>query len=226
MDNSCNVYKSVDTSCCYIREPFDLSHVFLNEHFAGKEILLGKSIREYFYFAGSPGPPGPVGPAGPPCTTSDVSNTFLNIYNTNQQKVPTNSPIIFDSNNYIQGSCAHDPGTSQVHIWKSGFYYVYTNIYHIEGCQFSLFKNQTMVVPGSTIGSLTGSCQNSSVVILQINDDDISIDCPYAPNGKACIIEIYNNTPYIPFVTLYDSSGLGYTNPQINATLTIFSLKN
>jgi len=219
VDNSCNVFKTIDSSKCYIREPFDLSHTFFKEHFEGKEILLGQSIREYFYFTGSSGPVGPPGPGG-------NSDTFLNIYNTNQQQVLKNSAIVFENNNYIQGCCAHSPGTSQIHMWKPGFYYVYTNIYHIEGCQFSLCKNMNAIVPGSTIGSLTGSSQNSSVVILQITNDDISIDCPLSPSGKTCIIELYNNTPYIPFVTLYDSSGLGYSVPQINATLTIYLLNS
>jgi len=232
IDNSCNVVKTIDGSGCYIREPLDLSHVFLNEHFSGKEILLGKSIREYFYFTGSPGPPGcdgppgPSGPPGPPGPVADSPSTFLNIFNTNKQQVSTNSPISFAINNYIHGSCAHDPDTSQIHIWQKGYYYVYTNIYHIEACQFSLYKNMNVIVPGSTIGSLTGSCQNSCLVIVQITEEDICIDCPYAPSGKACILEVYNNTPYIPFVTLYDISGLGYTNPQINATLTLFLLKS
>jgi len=228
IDLSSNVFKTIDGSNCYIREPFDLSSTFFKQHFEGKEMLLGQSIREYFYFTGSPGPVGPPGPAGPAGSVSLAkhSSTFLNIYNTNQQQVLKNSSIVFDMNNYVHGCCGHSPGTSQIHIWETGFYYVYTNIYHIEGCQFSLFKNSNSIVPGSTIGSLTGSSQNSSVVILQITDDDISVPCPMSPNGKSCILEVYNNTPYIPFVTLYDSSGLGYLIPQINATLTIFLLKN
>jgi hypothetical protein len=229
VDSSCNVFKTIDNSNCYIREPFDLSHTFFKEHFEGKEILLGKTVREYFYFTGSPGPSGPVGPPGtvgpigPPGNSLD---TFLNIYNTTQQQVLKNYPIVFESNNYIHGSCAHEPGTSKIHLWAPGFYYVYTNIYHIEGCTFSLFKNSNVIIPGSTIGSLTGSSQNSSVVILQVCEDDILFPCPLSPSGKTCILEVYNNTPYIPFVTLYDSSGLGYSVPQINATLTIFLLKS
>jgi hypothetical protein len=215
MDNSCNVYKTIDPSKCYIREPFDLSSTFFKEHFEGKEMLLGQCIREYFYFTGSPGPPGPSGSA----------DTFLNIYNTTHQQVLKNAAINFESNNYIEGSCAHGPGTSQIHLWKPGFYYVYTNIYHIEGCLFSLCKNMNAIIPGSTIGSLTGSSQNSSVVILRVTDEDICMACPLSPSGRACILEVYNNTPYIPFVTLYDSSGLGYSIPQINATLTIYLLK-
>jgi hypothetical protein len=220
VDSSCNVFKTIDNSNCYIREPFDLSHTFFKEHFEGKEILLGKTVREYFYFTGSPGPQGPRGPPG------HSSNTFLNVYNTTQQQVLKNYPVVFDSNNYIHGPCAHELGTSKIHLWEPGFYYVYTNIYHIEGCTFSLFKNSNIIVPGSTIGSLTGSSQNSSVVILQITQDDIIVPCTYSPSGYTCILEVYNNTPYIPFVTLYDSSGLGYSMPQINATLTIFLLKS
>ena len=233
MDNSCNVYRPIDASSCYIREPFDLSNTFFREHFEGKEILLGQSIREYFYFTGSPGPigpsgpigpPGPAGPAGPISSNGGGSDTFLNVYSSNQQQVSANSPVIFDMNNYVQGSCAHSSATSQIHLWKSGFYYVYTNIYHIEGCQFSLYKNKNTIIPGSTIGSLTGSSQNSNVVILRVNPDDIITDSAFSPSGKACIIELYNNTAYIPFVTLYDSSGLGYSVSQINATMTIFLL--
>jgi hypothetical protein len=221
IDTSSNVFKAIDGSNCYIREPFDLSSTFFKEHFEGKQMLLGQTVREYFYFTGSPGPPGPPGPAN----ESKSSDTFLNVYNTNQQQVLKNSPILFGMNNYVQGSCGHQADTSQIHIWKTGFYYVYTNIYHIEGCQFSLFKNSSSIVPGSTIGSLTGSSQNSSVVILEVTEDDISQPCMLSPHGKACIIEVYNNTPYIPFVTLYDSSGLGYSVPQINATFTMFLLK-
>jgi len=234
VDNSCNGTTLIDNSKCYIREPFDLSNTFFKEHFEGKELLLGQSIREYFYFTGSPGPigetgnvgdTGPMGPPGPPGQLG-ISNTFLNIYNTSHQQVLKNTPILFESNNYIQGSCAHLPGTSQIYLWNPGFYYVYTNIYHIEGCQFSIFKNVNSVIPGSTIGSLTGSAQNSSIVILQVTPDDIVAPCESAPDGKACLIEVYNNTPYIPFVTLYDSSGLGYAIPQINATLSIFLLQS
>lgn len=216
LDNSCNIYKVVDASTCYIREPFDLSHTFFKEHFEGKEILLGKSVREYFYFTGAPGPAGPPG---------NICDTFLSVYNTKHQQVLKNTAIVFESNNSVEGFCAHDQASSQIHIWKTGFYYVYTNIYHIEGCLFSLRKNMNSIVPGSTIGSLTGSSQNSSVVILQVTADDICVPCPYSPDNKACLLEVYNNTPYIPFVTLYDSSGLGYSVPQINATLTIFLLK-
>ena len=90
VDNSCNGTRPIDNSNCYIREPIDLSNTFFKEHFEGKELLLGQSIREYFYFTGSPGPigvtgnigdTGPMGPPGPPGSSGQLglSNTFLNI---------------------------------------------------------------------------------------------------------------------------------------------------
>jgi len=175
---------------------------------------------------GSSGPHGSVGPPGPPGPPGmgGMCDTFINIYSTNQQQVNQNSAIVFDNNNYIQGSCFHSPNTSDIYIWKPGFYYVYTNIYHIEGCQFSIYKNSTSIVPGSTIGSLTGSSQNSSNMILQVTSEDFTTPTTNSPTGMACKIEIFNNTPYIPFVTLYDSTGLGYSIPQINASLTLFLL--
>jgi len=217
IDSSCNVFKTIDPSQCYIREPFDLSNTFFREHFEGKEILLGQTIREYFYFTGA------VGPAGPPGSSCD---TFLNIYNIREQKVLKNTAVSFDHKNYVRGSCAYEPGTSQIHIWKPGFYHISTNIYHIESCQFSLFKNTNIIIPGTTMGSLSGSSQNTNTTILQITAHDISQDCSYSPNGKACIIELYNNTLYIPFVTLYDNNGLGHLHPQINANITIYLLNS
>jgi len=228
IDNSCNVYRPItDASLCHIREPLDLSNTFFREHFEGKEMLLGQSIREYFYISGSPGPQGPPGPVGPPGVSSSGGScdTFLNIYSTQQQQVAANSSVVFHLNNYIKGCCAHEPGTAAVCVWKPGFYHVYTNMYHIESCQFSLYKNND-IIPGSTIGSMAGSCQNSSVSIVQITDADICMPYPGSPTGNACVLQLINNTPYIQSVSLYDSSSLGYTMSQIVASLTLFFLSN
>lgn len=229
IDNSCNVYRPiVDASLCHIRELLDLSNTFFREHFEGKEILLGQTIREYFYISGSTGPQGPPGPAGPPGPSSSgggFSDTFLNIYSTQQQQVAANSPVVFHSNNYVKGSCAHEPGTAAVCVWKPGFYHVYTNIYHIESCQFSLYKNNDIIL-GSTIGSMAGACQNSSICIVQITDADISMPYTGSPTGTACVLQLLNNTPYIQSVSLYDSSSLGYTISQIVASFSLFFLSN
>jgi hypothetical protein len=235
IDNSCNVYRPIiDASLCHIREPLDVSNTFFREHFEGKELLLGQTIREYFYISGSPGPSGPPGPIGPmgPCgppgpfsNGSGCCDTFLNIYTTQQQQVAANSSVVFHLNNYIKGCCAHEPGTAAVCVWKPGFYHIYTNIYHIESCQFSLYKNND-IIQGSTIGSMAGACQNSSVCIVQITDADISMPYPASPTGNACVLQLINNTPYIQSVSLYDSSSLGYTMSQIVASLTLFFLSN
>jgi len=152
------------------------------------------------------------------------SQTFINVYSVNQQDVSLNSPVIFDYHTCYFGDCIHIPNTSDIFIWKPGFYYLYTNIYHIEACQFSIYKNSTNIVPGSTIGSIVGSSQNSNTCILQITDDDMIMPTSYSPTGYACQLELINNTSDGLSVTLYDASGLNYNIPQINASITLFLL--
>ena len=167
-------------------------------------------------------PTGPTGPVG--ISDGNVSSTFINVYSVNQQDVLQHSPVIFEIHTHSLGDCIHLPNTSDIFIWRTGYYYVYTNIYHIESCQFSIYKNSTSIVPGSTIGSIVGSSQNSNVCILQITNDDLIMPISYSPTGYACQLELINNTTDGPSVTLYDASGLNYIIPQINASITLFFL--
>ena len=216
IDLSNNIYQPIDISTCIIKEHvFDISCNYFREHFEGKEILYGKSVREYYYFSGQQGPPGPPG---------SISQTFLNVYNETSQTILENNPIIFDTHNSIFGDCTHEPKSSEIFIWKTGYYHIYTNIYPIDGCQFSLYKNSFYIVPGSTIGSISGSTQNSNSIIVQITCEDICWATELSPCGYACKLELVNNTPYKSSITLYDASGLGYTLPQINASILIFLL--
>jgi len=193
----------VDLSICDLK---DLSGCTIKGMFDGNEVKYGQNTKEYFYCGGNTRP-----------------NTFINIYSENNQQVNNNSPVIFDINNFMCGNCCHDPSTSQIMIWKTGFYHIYTNLYHVEECQFALFKNSVHILPGSTIGSMAGTTQNSNVVIIQITSDDMTTETSLSPCGMACQIELINITP-TPFVTLYDASSLGYIVPQINATITIHLL--
>lgn len=217
-----DIYEPVDLSGC-IREPGDISNVLLSDFLHGNEVKYGQTVKEYYYHGGFTGPTGPTGPTG---TDSMSDTTFLNIYNTEKQIINMNSPIIFNSNNSIHGCCSHSPRTSQIFIWKTGFYHVFTNIYHFEACQFSLFKNSTELIPGSTIGTISGTTQNSNTVIIHINSDDFIMDCSSSPFGMACSIELINTTPTIDSILLYDASGLGYLYPQINSSISLFSLCN
>jgi hypothetical protein len=223
MENKMIFREPIDLSGC-IREPIDISNMLLTDLLNGNEIKYGQTVKEYYYYSGFTGPTGPTGPSGQSNPIYDT--TFLNIYNMDKQIVGQNSSITFNSHNSIFGCCYHEPRTSQIFIWKTGFYHVFTNIYHFEGCQFSLFKNSTEIIPGSTIGTISGTTQNSNTVIIPICANDLIMDCSYSPSGLACSIELVNITPTIDSILLYDSSGLGYVYPQINCSITLFSLSN
>jgi hypothetical protein len=169
------------------------------------------------------------GPAGCQSSSSSTfdntsSNTFLSIYSVENQEVLQNSAVVFNTNASMFGDCIHIPNSSDIFIWKPGFYHISVTLYHVEGCQFSFYKNNSVIIPGSTMGSLTGDSQISTTFILQLTDDDMSIPSMFSPTGVSCKLELINNTSFVPFVTLYDSSNLGYSIPQINSTITIFLL--
>ena len=228
-DLSVNIFQPFDVSECFINETMNGNQIKYCESI--------REYFYYTGFTGMTGPTGDVGATGmtgdigPTGPTGDVgatgmtghvgptgptgiiynnfSNTFLNVYSTSQQIINSNNPVIFDYNNSIMGDCGHNVNSSQLLFWRTGYYFVYVNLYHIEGCQFSLYKNSTSLVPGSTIGSISGTTQNSSSLILYINDNDMIYQTPLSPNGYACSIELVNNTP-MAYVTLYDSSAVGF----------------
>jgi hypothetical protein len=233
MENSI-ILNDIDLSA-NIFQPFDISECVINETINGNELKYCQTIREYFYYTGYTGCTGPTGPIGMtgdigytgatgPTGSVYLSNTFLSVFNTNQQDVLFNKPIVFNNDNSVLGDCIHIQNGSQLLFWKTGYYYVYINLYHIEGCQFSLYKNSTSIIPGSIIGSLSGTTQNSSSLILQINDTDMIYQTGLSPSGYACNIELINITPFVQSITLYDASSIGFTIPQINATISIFFL--
>lgn len=176
-------------------EPIDLSYC--------DGIKSSGTIKEYYYHTGT------------------IDSTFLHIYNNEYQKINQNSPVLFNNHNSIHGNCYHEPRTSQIFVWKTGFYHIYTTIYHQECCQYSLFKNSTDLIPGSIIG-------NNSVnsIIIPITYDDFIMDCSYSPCGSACSIELVNITPTLEYITLYDMSGSSDTFPRINSSITLISICN
>ena len=231
-ENDARMYEPIDLSGCMrepidlsgcMREPSDISNILLSDLLHGNEVKYGHSVKEYYYYGGFTGPTGPTGPVG---NETSSTSTFLNIYNMDKQIVDMNSPVLFDSNNSISGCCSHSERTSQIFIWKTGFYHIFTNIYHFEGCQFSLYKNSTDLIPGSTIGTISGTTQNSNTVIIPITSADFIMDCSASPSGQACCIELINITPALDSVLLYDASGLGYAYPQINCSISLFYLSN
>lgn len=160
----------------------------------------------------------PVAPSGPP------SQTFIQVYSLNEQKLTGGTAVAFEAHNSCYGCCAHEPNSSEIWLWNPGYYQVYSNLYHLEACQFSLVKNSNTIFPEHTIGSLAGSSQNSTTSIIQIKDTDITLPTPLSPNGLGCKLELINNTINMPSVTLIGS--LSASNPlaQISASLSLFRL--
>jgi hypothetical protein len=168
---------------------------------------------------------GPMGLIGPPGPTGSISQTFINAYSITEQVIPTGGSVIFDTHNSMFGDCAHVPNSAEIFIWKYGFYYVSASIYHIEACQFSMYKNQINIIPASTIGAISGSAQTTSNFIIEINENDMITQTDLSPIGFACKIQLINNTNLSNFVTLYGSPSSGNSIPQVTATINILLLK-
>ena len=106
-------------------------------------------------------------------------------------------------------------------IWRTGYYHVYTSVYHLEACQFSIVKNTINIVPNSTVGSISGSSQNTNSFIMQITDEDMTMQTNLSPSGFACKLQLINNTAFVPYITLFGSSSAGNSIAQTTATITI-----
>jgi len=154
------------------------------------------------------------------CTGHYNIETFMNVYSTLEQTILQNQPIVFDENTCIQGQCLHVPNTSELWIWKPGFYQVYMSIYQLDSGQFSLMKNGSILIYGSTIGSIHGSLLNN-MCIFEITENDISI--PFM-NKKSCKIELVN-TSSLNSVSLYGSASSGNNLLQNTATISIVQIK-
>jgi len=152
---------------------------------------------------------------------TNMSSTFLTAYSVTEQKVNTGSAVSFDTHDVACGSCGHLPNATEIWVWKAGYYQIYTNIYHLEACQFSLVKNDTDICLSHTIGSLAGSSQNSSSCVLKIASSDIMTATDVSPTGMACKLQLINNTVYPNQVTLIGSTSAGNVKPQITS---LFSL--
>lgn len=176
---------------------------------------------------GQQGATGEIGPTGQQGATGVFSPSFMHVYRLIDQLLNQEDNVIFDTNGVIVGSMGHIPGSSECWIWQAGYYYVYTNLFHLEPCQFTLFKNNIMV-PGSVIGSPTGASQNSTLVIIQVLPSDLNQQIPENLPGApplGCNIQVRNHTSFVTIVTLNGSGGSGTAPNQITAVLTILQLQ-
>ena len=141
-------------------------------------------------FTGQTGYTGPTGPIG---ISGSLTQTFINAYSTTEQQIRIGDSIIFDSHSSLFGDCGHLPNTSDIFIWRTGFYFISISIYHLETCQFSIYKNSINIIPESTIGSLTGSSQTMSNFITEISINDMITQTDLSPSGFACNLKLINN---------------------------------
>jgi hypothetical protein len=173
---------------------------------------------------GDTGPEGPQGEQGIPGINSATFSTFISVYSTTEQTISQNNPILFDAHSYLFGDCNHLPNSSEIWIWKSGYYFVNVNINEMEAGQFSIVKNGSTNLIGGTIGSLSGSSLSTSL-ITQFTDADINIPTEISPTGFACKLQIINNSAQYPSITLYGSASTGNLIPQNSASFSIFLIR-
>jgi hypothetical protein len=150
--------------------------------------------------------------------------TFLSVFSIQEQQITTGSPIVFEMNETIRGNCCHNENTGDIWICSPGYYQVYMNWYHLEPCQFSLVKNTTDVIPSSTVGSLSGSSQNSNSFIVRIRNSDMTTPCTMSSTGYACLLQVLNHSTITPYVTLIGSPSSGNVHQQITAAFSILSI--
>jgi hypothetical protein len=190
-------------------------------------------------FQGVEGPQGPTGDKGDKGDKGDNGNdgatgatgicqcngTFIHVDRETDQLLAAEEAVIFDKNAVSYGDCGFTINTSDIWVWRSGYYHLYFNLYHQEACQFTVFKNGA-VVPGSTVGSPTGSSQNANAIILKLSASDFTESTSFpAPGGLAARLQIVNHTSFVPFVTLNGLGGSGSATPQVTATVTLFLLQ-
>lgn len=177
-------------------------------------------------FIGPIGPTGYTGPAGPSSSTDNRPKTFMTAYSTTEQQLNQGEMVIFDNHETMIGNCAHMPNTSEIWVWNSGHYLINSSVYHLQACQFSILKNSSIIIPCSTVGSITGSTQNTNLFITYISDADINIHSTLSPTGFVCKLQLMNNSEYGSYVSLIGSASSGYTIPQITAIITIMFLNH
>lgn len=173
-----------------------------------------------------------VGDSGPTdkATESDDSDStccdkaFINVYSITEQAIDCGSPIQFDTHTACCGDCYHGENSTDIWLWKAGYYQVSVNIYSIESVQFSLVMNDSIVIPGTTFGSLTGLSSNNMTAIICIEDSDMDLQLDCSPSGYGCKLQVVNNTCYLQYVTLYGSSCSSNVILQNTASMTIIKL--
>jgi len=162
--------------------------------------------------------------AEPSCNKIEKKRTYLTTYSLQEQQIEHGSPIVFEHNETLHGQCCHIENTGDIWICSPGYYQVYMNMYHLEPCQFSIYKNNTDIIPCGTVGSISGLSQLSTAFVVRIRRSDMTQPCSMSATGYACLLQVLNNTSNIPYVTLIGSQSSVNVVDQVTASLTIVSL--
>jgi len=178
-------------------------------------------------YVGPTGPTGPVGPTGPSGNIEiSTKKCILSVYTNRPQDITTNGFVVFDFNSVVQGNCYHEPGKSELWVWTPGFYCIYYSLYSAEPCQFSISKNDSLVIPGSTVGSVIGSSQNTHMFVIQVTADDMTSETGLESPTAACKLQLINNTTSTPTITLIDATGSNNILPQVSASMNMYLLQS
>jgi hypothetical protein len=89
-----------------------------------------------------------------------------------------------------------------------------------------MFKNN-VIIADSTVGSPTGSSQNSVTIILRVDANDILTNISsISSNGTSAIIQFRNHTSYSAQVTLNGLLGSGSAPGQITAVVVLTKISD
>jgi hypothetical protein len=135
--------------------------------------------------------------------------------------------VIFDAPDFLTyGECGHVQNTSEVYVWGAGYYKVLFTLYHVEPCQFTIFKNG-VAESGTITGSPTGSSVCTLAHIIYLSPAEVAVSpTALSPTGFAAKLQLINHTSFAPLVELDGASGSGSATPQSRASLSLFKLEN
>ena len=207
---------------------YDCSYELMNNS-QDNEMKFESLFDDWMCLPGPTGPTGPVGPIGLLGPTGPVGpgammykNTIISLYSNQIQSIPMNGFIEFDNNHVIVGNSFHAPGSSEIWVWTPGLYLVYYNIYHVDPCQFALYKNDTFIVNGSSVGSIEGTSQSTITFVLRLANDDCTYETGIQTPPSACKLQLINKSDTM--VSLVDAESANNGLPQVSATISLVLL--
>jgi hypothetical protein len=171
---------------------------------------------------GYTGPTGETGATGP---TGSISDAFIHAYSITPQDVGVEEAVMLDFASAVVGGVGFVNGTREVYTWQPGYYFVNVILTHKEPCQFSIMKNDVIVVPGGIFSSPTGSTQSMNSTIMYVDPSDLISPTPLSPSGFACKIQLKNHTSFVPVVSLDGTSGSGSAEPDTSCSISMILLK-